>query len=172
MVSKQNEVAKALCRQINCNFLTLFKKTRDIKIPFKKGDIGADKVNASFILAGKNPPFTPGTAVRGVITSTPKIFVRLYAKKENKEGTFLLRRSVLKENPDVQKLKSIYSLPNFPNYCSEVEVPPTKLISGHAAAQPGWGCGGGIQWVTESLLPKKCFKEAIPIKEYLAKLEF
>lgn len=124
--------------------------------------VKADAVNKLFEEAGQNAPYATSMGPRTITLNQDRIFVRVYGR-DNQVGSWLMRADEI-EGLTPAQIQNKFALPELPRYVSEVHVPSgTNLRIGRAAAQVGWGKGGGIQYELLDRLPEAAFNKAPPM---------
>jgi len=112
----------------------------------------AEAVNATYP-AGYKPPYMPGTSVYEYTTASEQVFVRVHGP-DNMIGRWIMRPEQI-QGLTAEEIASRFSLPEVPQFVSEVHVPAgSKLRSGIANSILG-GEGGATQYeVPKAAVPK------------------
>jgi filamentous hemagglutinin len=113
-------------------------------------------------------PYDSSSRAREIVLTRETVFVRVHGEG-NQPRSWLMRPEDLKDangkNLTPQQIKDKFALPELPKYVSDVRVPPnTRLRVGTAAAQEGWGAGGGTQYELKERVPETAFENKRPLE--------
>ncbi|MEW6516614.1 MAG: TadE family protein [candidate division FCPU426 bacterium] len=148
---------KAIAKEIQKSARsTINKNTKSIRTTATKW-ISSDKANTVYISQGKRPPYAFNTEVKEIITGKEEKFVRVHGPN-NQASSWIMRKEDIK-GLSARQIKDKYALPEIPTQISEVKVPKgTKMRTGIAGPQEGWGKGGGVQYELQNEIPDTNFK--------------
>lgn len=132
------------------------------KAPPNSRKISSSEANKKHVEAGRRPPYKEGDEVYSYKTGDGDEFVRVHGPG-NHEGPWMMKKSEI-EGLSPTQIKDKFALPDTPTHVSTVKPPPgTSVHQGTAAAQSGWGGGGGTQIELQEIIPSSSFGKPSPL---------
>lgn len=133
-------------------------QVRNDSSAFKIGLLSVEDANASFVAKGMRPPYAETVRPRTIQLKNDVVLLRVFERDENFAGQWMLRGKSV-EGLTPKQIQDKFALPSMPTKIVEAHIPAGSYIRvGRAAAQPGWGGGGGMQYESLERLSRSTFQ--------------